>query len=167
MLEMNLLSRSLKKLGTTEHNRPLYVTTESDGIIIKRILIDPGSSINLMSLRTLRSLSLDIQHLGPDKLMVHGFNEKGQKTIGSFVLPFQFGELCTEAKFNILDADTSFKALLGRPWLHENGLVPSTMHQCMKYLKDGEEFRISGDIQPFAVHEVKIDDDAKDFIPSR
>ncbi|KAL0920064.1 hypothetical protein M5K25_009171 [Dendrobium thyrsiflorum] len=29
-------------LETTEHNRPLYVSAESDGIIIKQILINPG-----------------------------------------------------------------------------------------------------------------------------
>lgn len=77
-------------LGTADHNRPLYVTAESDGMMISRILIDPGSSVNLMSLKALRSLCLDVEHLGQDKLMVHGFNEKGQKTLGSFMLP---GEL--------------------------------------------------------------------------
>lgn len=54
-------------LGTTDHNRPLYVTAESDGVIINRILVDPGSSVNLMSLRALRCLSLDVQHLGREK----------------------------------------------------------------------------------------------------
>lgn len=156
-------------LGTADHNRPLYVTAESDGMMISRILIDPGSSINLMSLKALRSLCLDVEleHLGSDKLMVHGFNEKGQKTLGSFTLSLAFGELHTDAKFHVIDADTAFKALLGRPWLHEHGIVPSTLHQCMKYLRDGEEFRISGDIQPFAVHEVKIYEDAKSFIPKK
>ena len=32
-------------LGTTEHNRPLYVTGSSQGISVKRILVDPGSSV--------------------------------------------------------------------------------------------------------------------------
>ncbi|PKU60040.1 hypothetical protein MA16_Dca028377 [Dendrobium catenatum] len=102
-------------LGTADHNRPLYVTAESDKLIISRILIDPGSSINLISFKALRSLCLDVEYLGPDKLMVHCFNEKGQKTLGLFMLPLVFGELYTEAKFHVIDADTLFKALLGRP----------------------------------------------------
>ncbi|XP_028555355.1 uncharacterized protein LOC110096889 isoform X1 [Dendrobium catenatum] len=68
--------------------------------------------------------------------------------MGSFVLPLKFEKLFTEAKFHVIDADTSFKALLGRPWIHEYGIVPSTLHQCMKYLRDGEEFRVSGDELP-------------------
>ena len=58
----------------------------------------------------------------------------------------QIGSLIADIKFHVLNADTSYKALLGRPWIHENGIVPSTLHQCMKY-KGGEgEARIDGDI---------------------
>jgi hypothetical protein len=29
--------------------------------------------------------------------------------------------------------------LLGRPWIHANGIVPSTLHQCFKYVdKNGQ-----------------------------
>lgn len=31
-------------IGTTEHNRPLYVTGMCEGVKVNRILIDPGSS---------------------------------------------------------------------------------------------------------------------------
>ncbi|KAI0492320.1 hypothetical protein KFK09_026591 [Dendrobium nobile] len=37
----------------------------------------------------------------------------------------------------------------------------------MKYLKDGEEFRISGDIQPFTVHEATVYEDARYFMPKK
>lgn len=67
--------------------------------------------------------------------MLHGFNEKGQKTLGSITLPLQFDEFQTEAKFHVIDANTSFRALLGRPWLHEYEMVPSTLHQCIKYTR--------------------------------
>lgn len=33
-------------VGTTEHNRPLYITGECERQKLNRILIDPGSSIN-------------------------------------------------------------------------------------------------------------------------
>ena len=85
--------------------------------------------------------------------------------IQAHVVESQICDLVTKAKFHVIDADTSFRALLGRLWLHEYGMVPSTMHQCIKYLREGEEFRIPGNLQPFTVHEAKIYEDAKYFFP--
>lgn len=78
--------------------------------------------------------------------------------MGAVTLSLQFGNLITPTKFFVIDADTSYKALLGRPWLHENKVVASTLHQCMKYVKDGKQRRINGDIKPFGVHEVSCND---------
>jgi hypothetical protein len=36
-------------------------------------------------------------------------------------------------KFHLIDAATSYKALHGRPWLHEIQAVPPTLHQLIKY----------------------------------
>jgi len=63
----------------------------------------------------------------------------------------------------VINADTSYRILLGRPWLHDNYIVPSTLPQCMKYVKDGEERRTDREMQPLNVYEVR-DDDAKYFL---
>lgn len=57
-------------LGTTEHNRPLYVTGTSQGTTINRILINPGSSVNWITLREFRHLELDIQHISQEKIVI-------------------------------------------------------------------------------------------------
>ncbi len=130
---------------------------------ISRILIDPGSSVNLMSFRTLKRLALDIPNLSPENVVIQGFNQNSQTALGSIILPLRLGSLETEVQFDVINADTSYRALLGRPWLHEHFVVPSTLHQCMKYTRDGEEKRIDGDIKPFAVHEIGYSD-ARYFI---
>jgi len=38
------------------------------------------------------------------------------------------------------------------PWHHEHGVVPSTLHQCLKYYRDGEK-KVNGDTKPFAKDE--------------
>ena len=40
------------------------------------------------------------------------------------------------------------QVVLGRPWLHEHGVVASTLHQCLKYYRDGEK-KVNGDTKPF------------------
>lgn len=34
----------------TNYNRPLYVTASANGVELKRVMLDPGSSINIISL---------------------------------------------------------------------------------------------------------------------
>lgn len=49
--------------------------------------------------------------------------------MGSIHLTIQVGELLTKAKFYVVNVDTSYQALLGRPWLYQYKMVPicSTM----------------------------------------
>ena len=41
----------------------------------------------------------------------------------------------------MIDADTSYNLLLGRPWIHCNSIVPSTLHQVMKYIDESGKVR--------------------------
>jgi hypothetical protein len=75
----------------------------------------------------------------------------------------QCGSLKAPTKFYVIDAETSYRALLGRPWLHNNQVIPSTLHQCLKYIENGKQ-KIDGDVKPFGVHEIKFND-AQYFLP--
>ena len=47
------------------------------------------------------------------------------------------GEIESNALFHVIDAKTTYKVLIRRPWLHEYGVVPFMYHQCFKYFQDG------------------------------
>ncbi|XP_069154644.1 uncharacterized protein [Solanum lycopersicum] len=49
------------------------------------------------------------------------------------------------AQFQVLDIDTSYNLLLGRPFIHMAGDVPSTLHQMMKLVWRNEELVIHGE----------------------
>ncbi|KAL0291237.1 UNVERIFIED_CONTAM: hypothetical protein Sangu_2542000 [Sesamum angustifolium] len=57
--------------------------------------------------------------------------------------------MVSSALFHVIDAKTSYNMLLGRPWLHENAVVPSTWHQCFKYCCNGIVKKVLGDNKPF------------------
>ena len=42
----------------------------------------------------------------------------------------------------VIDADTLYNLLLGRPWIHRNTIVPSTLHQEMKYVSEDRKVRM-------------------------
>jgi hypothetical protein len=151
-------------IGTVDHNRPLYITGNCGGQKIGRILVDAGSSINIMPLKTLKTITLDVKNLSDEKVIIHGFNQNSQKALGAITLNLQCGSLKAPTKFYVIDAETSYRALLGRPWLHSNQVIPSTLHQCLKYIENGKQKRIDGDVKPFGVHEIKFND-AQYFLP--
>ena len=48
-------------------------------------------------------------------------------------------------QFQVLDIDTSYNLLLGRPFIHMDGVVPSTLHLIMKLIWEDEELVIHGE----------------------
>src|SRR3954466_11402513 len=54
--------------------------------------------------------------------------------MGKIKLRCQIGDLKSEVTVYVIDAGTSYNLLLGWPWIHRNHIVPSTLHQVMKYV---------------------------------
>ena len=79
------------------------------------------------------------------KITIHGFNRKTEQSVGAVKLHFDIGGIHEVMKFYIIDADTTYNALIGRPWLHKNNDVPLTLHQCMKCVREGKVKQISGE----------------------
>ncbi|KAL0406360.1 UNVERIFIED_CONTAM: hypothetical protein Slati_3949900 [Sesamum latifolium] len=72
-------------------------------------------------------------------------------------------DMVSTALFHVIDAKTSYNMLLGRPWLHENAVVPSTWYQCFKYYRNGIVKKVLGDSKPFTEAESHFAD-AKYYI---
>ncbi|KAH0712146.1 hypothetical protein KY289_008105 [Solanum tuberosum] len=97
----------------------------------------------------LKKLGISIDELSKSNLTTQGFNQEGQRSIQKIRIGLSIGDVKSNTLIHVTNAKTSYNLLLGRPWVHENGVVPSTLHQCMKYMKDGEVVKIDADINPF------------------
>jgi len=86
-----------------------------------------------MPRRVLQYLGIPAHRLSATQTTIFGFNANGTHPLGKLKLKCQIGDLKTEVTCYVIDADTSYNLLLGRPWIHANGIVPSTLHQVMKY----------------------------------
>jgi len=89
--------------------------------------------------------------------MIKGFNLKGQRAIGIIRVKLVISDLSTSSIFHVTDAKMSYKLLLGWSWLHEHGIVASTLHQCLKYYRGGER-KINGSVKPFTKAESHFTD---------
>uniref|UniRef100_A0A6N2MI02 Retrotransposon gag domain-containing protein n=1 Tax=Salix viminalis TaxID=40686 RepID=A0A6N2MI02_SALVM len=145
-------------LGSKLHNRPLFIKGYVDEKIVNRILVDDGSAVNILPLKTMRELGIPMDELFPSHLMIQGFNQGGQNAIGKIRLAMHIEDMESNALFHVIDAKTTYNMLLGRPWIHENGIISSTLHQCFKYCRDGQVRKIMADTDPFTIAEAHFAD---------
>jgi hypothetical protein len=136
-------------LGSKPHNRPLFVSGYIHEEKVSRILIDDGSAVNIMSKVTMKRLGISTEELSKSQLVIQGFNQEGQRAIGIIRLDVIMEDLKTRPLFHVIDSKTSYNLLLGRPWLHENGIVPSTLRQCFKYSNGKQVKKVIADLQSF------------------
>ncbi|KAL0409614.1 UNVERIFIED_CONTAM: Transposon Tf2-12 polyprotein [Sesamum radiatum] len=123
----------------------------------------------------MKKLGITSEDLSRSRLTIQSFDQGTQRAVGMTRLDLIVGELKASTLFHVIDARTSYNLLLGRPWLHENGVVPSTLHQCFKYIKNGEIVKVDADMKPFTEAEsyfadakLYLDpDNMQEVLPSR
>ncbi|KAH0650357.1 hypothetical protein KY284_030269 [Solanum tuberosum] len=125
---------------------------------INRILIDEGSGVNILPIHTLKELGITTGELSESHLLIQGFNQGGQRSIGSIKLEIHMEDLRSSAWMHVIDATTLYNILLGRPWVHENRIVSSSYYQCLKYLEGRIERKIVADDNPFTEVETHFAD---------
>ena len=153
-------------LGSKLHNRPLFIQGYVNEQKINIILIDDGSTVNILPVKTLKDLGIPMDELMKSRLTIQEFNQGGQRILGNIRLSMLMDEFRSKALFHVIDVRTSYKMLLRRPWIHENGVVSSTLHQCFKYCQNGQVKRVDADSKPFTMAEsyfadAKFYDDSK------
>ncbi|RVX10255.1 hypothetical protein CK203_016254 [Vitis vinifera] len=62
----------------------------------------------------------------------------------------------------VLRIPTSFNLLLGRPWIHRAGAIPSSLHLKVKFIHDGQVVVTGFTFDE--VHTVEIEDFCRDFV---
>jgi hypothetical protein len=91
-------------LRSKKHNKPLLMYGDIDVLPINHILIDSGSSINLLPLGTLKMIGYSKGDLSKSKVVIHCFNQSRQ-VVGTISL--------------VLKLDTLFP--LVRPYMMDRG----------------------------------------------
>uniref|UniRef100_A0A2N9G531 Uncharacterized protein n=1 Tax=Fagus sylvatica TaxID=28930 RepID=A0A2N9G531_FAGSY len=80
---------------------------------------------------------------------VTGFGGVTEYTMGHVQLVLKVGPIVALTRFHVVNAETPYNVLLGRPWLHKHKLVSSTYHQCVKGRLNGKPIHIAANSCPF------------------
>nr|XP_009773113.1 PREDICTED: uncharacterized protein LOC104223382 [Nicotiana sylvestris] len=133
-------------LGETYHNRPLFMVGFVREKRISRILIDDGSGVNILPIRTVKELGIPMDELCEIRLMIQGFNQGGQRAIWAIKLEINMGDLHSSAWMHVIDAKTSYNIL----WIVADD-KPFT--EAESYFADAKFY-----LKNYVSKEVKVDD---------
>ncbi|XP_017635846.1 uncharacterized protein LOC108477879 [Gossypium arboreum] len=123
--------------GDMGSTKALHITTHCKGYTLPKVLSDNRSTLNVLPLSTLNRLPVDNSHIKTCQNIVRAFDGTERKVMGRIEVPFLIGPNTYEVDFLVMDIKPSYNCLLGKPWIHSIGAVPSTFHQKLKLVTEG------------------------------
>ncbi|XP_028094420.1 uncharacterized protein LOC114294484 [Camellia sinensis] len=111
----------------------LVVTLCVKNFDIKRILIDQGSSCEIMYNEIFKQLKLKDKDLAPATSPLVYFNSMTEWPIGMIILLVRAGTMTKQVEFWVLKVLSTCNIILGRVWLQAMRAVASTYHQVMRF----------------------------------
>jgi hypothetical protein len=93
------------------------------GWIIGKILVDNGSSADILFLKTFEKMNLSQHMLHPPEYLLQGFGGKPIKPVGKISLPVSFGDLDNARTgtliFDVVDIYHLYLAIFGRGFMNK------------------------------------------------
>ncbi|XP_070049921.1 uncharacterized protein [Nicotiana tomentosiformis] len=126
------------------HYEALVITLRILDTDVKRIMVDDGSGACIIHPRVLAQMKLE-DKIVPRCITLTGFNNAVERTSGEITLPVLDGGVTLETTFHIMDQDTAYNAIIGRPWIHAMKAIPSSLYQVIKFPTPWEVFSIRGE----------------------
>jgi hypothetical protein len=133
---------------------PLVLKPVVVGSRLNKVLFDGGSGLNVLFTKTLKKMKLDITHMltkstSPFYGIVPG---RAAIPLGSVVLPFTFGETRENyrieyIKFEVVNFETSYHAILGRPAIANFMEVPHYTYLVLKMPSLAGVLSLQGDLR--------------------
>ena len=130
------------------HNDPLLNEVGIAKCDIAKVLVDTGSSVDLIFRDTLDKMGVDLRDMKPSARSLTGFKGASETMIGTIKLQVYACGVTRTIKFSVIRTKALYNAILGTPWLHSMKAISSTYHQCVKFPgPNGQVQTLCGDQQ--------------------
>ncbi|KAG5556294.1 hypothetical protein RHGRI_006788 [Rhododendron griersonianum] len=128
------------------HNDALVLSLQFQRKLVRRVLVDQGSSAEILFYLAFKALGLSKEQLTPVEAPLIGFTGIPVYPLGKVVLPVYAGSVKLNIEFIVVSSPSPYNAILGRNWLHGMRAVASTLHQCVRFIgESGRQETIKGD----------------------
>ena len=115
------------------HDNVLVVIARIKGFIVKRVMVDQGSRVDVMYPDLFRWLKLKKENLSKYDTPLVGFVGQAMIPKGQISLPMNMEGKEVTVAFVVVASFSPYMAILGRPWIHAMGAVPSNLHVKVKF----------------------------------
>ncbi|XP_038679910.1 uncharacterized protein LOC119981029 isoform X2 [Tripterygium wilfordii] len=126
------------------HNKALHISAMCRGFEVASILIDNGSSLNILPKETFDRLPIDRSYLKQVLVVAKAFDGTKKEIMGEIEVPLEIANVTFNVPFMVMDISPTYSCLLGRPWIHTAGAVPSSLHQNLKFAHGGRVYIVKG-----------------------
>ena len=107
-----------------DHYRELFIKAEIRGKMICCMMVDNGSAINVCPLKILPRLGLTAANLQPTDVVIKAYNDTKRSVESTLRALIKTRPIKAWVILHVID----IPVILGRPWFHPLGGVPSTLH---------------------------------------
>ena len=119
------------------HDDPLVIRVVVANKTIHRVLVDNGSSIDIIFASAFDKMGIGREKLELVSTHLRGFSREKVLPLGSIQLVLTLGNPPCQAtmavRFLIVDAPSAYNMLFGRPSLNAIKAIPSTYHMMIKF----------------------------------
>ncbi|RVW84684.1 Transposon Tf2-2 polyprotein [Vitis vinifera] len=112
---------------------------------VSSVLLDNGSALNICPLVTAIALGFSQADFRASTQTVRAYDGTQRTVMGTLSTHVMIGPVSYSIVFQVLRIQSSFNLLLGRPWIHEAGVIPSSLHQKVKFIHEGRIITIQSD----------------------
>ena len=90
--------------------------------------MDNGSALNVCPLATAIALGYAPSDFGPSTQTIRAYDSTKRDVMGTLMIELLIGPATFSTLFQVLRNPTFFNLLLGQPWIHRAGVIPSSLH---------------------------------------
>ncbi|RVW12352.1 hypothetical protein CK203_104923 [Vitis vinifera] len=112
---------------------------------VTSVLLDNGSAMNVCPLVTAIALGFLPADFRASTQNVRAYDETQRTIMGTLSTHVMIRPVSYSIVFQVLRIQSSFNLLLGHPWIHEAGAIPSSLHQKVKFIHEGHIITIQPD----------------------
>uniref|UniRef100_A0A2N9HNF1 Uncharacterized protein n=1 Tax=Fagus sylvatica TaxID=28930 RepID=A0A2N9HNF1_FAGSY len=131
------------------HDDALVITINIAGFTTRRVMVDNGSSADILYLPAYQQMRLDKDKLRPMDAPLVGFTGDKVCPVGIVTLPITVGThpktISKTVDFLVVNCPSAYNAIIGRPTLNRLRAVTSTYHLLLKFPTEHGIGEVRGD----------------------